>query len=71
MRFALVGHAVGMAASVAIVQAGGIVSEDRGSGYLPYLVAVPANRVWISWAGAPPSTSTASRASCWPCSSSG
>lgn len=47
VHFALVGNAVGMAAIVAIVQAGGIVSEDRGSGYLPYLMAVPADRVWI------------------------
>ncbi len=45
--FALVGNAVGMAAIVAIVQVGGIVSEDKGSGYLPYLMAAPANRVWI------------------------
>lgn len=46
-KFALVGNAVAMAAAVALVQVSSVVAEERQSGVLPYLIAVPANRLWI------------------------
>lgn len=47
MQFALIGNAIGMAAAVALVQVSGIIGEERQAGLLGYLMAVPANRVWI------------------------
>lgn len=47
VQFALVGNAIAIAAAVALVQIGSILGEDRQAGFLPYLLAAPANHVWV------------------------